>query len=65
MMSRVGDRYLRLTNQTDTSGNYIFDCAGALENDNFTSKSWLLYYLLTPSNCTQIDTKRSSNHNRS
>ena len=40
MMSRQGDRYLRITNNGDSNNNNhkIIDCGGRLESDNFTSK---------------------------
>ena len=40
-MSRVGDRYLRISNDDDDKNrnHKVVDCGGGLESDNFTSKS--------------------------
>jgi hypothetical protein len=36
-MSRVGDRYLRITNDNGNNNHKIVDCGGGLQSDNFTS----------------------------
>ena len=40
LMSRAGDRYLRITGIDDNNNNNhkIVDCSGGLHSDNFTSK---------------------------
>ena len=40
LMSRRGDRYLRITDNNSGINNHkIVDCAGGLQSDNHTSKS--------------------------
>ena len=44
LMSRVGDRYLRITNHNDNNNrdHKVVDCGGGLKIDNFTSE-WSFY----------------------
>lgn len=39
LMSRRGDRYLRITDNNSINNHKIIDCAGGLQSDNHTSKS--------------------------